>query len=113
VAGGFGPEVVVWDAVTGQVLARMKHGKMESSPSFSLDGRRVISASTDGTLRVWDTHWLALGRQQLIDAVCREKLQGAKSLSARDAQATIILRGREGEDVCAQGRIGRSRSRRG
>jgi WD40 repeat protein len=96
----------LWDAATGLLLAKMSGSSFRferemSIPSFSLDGRRVLSASMSDTVRVWDTRWLALGREELVDTVCREKLKGAKILTAEDVQATILLRGREGEDVCA------------
>jgi WD40 repeat protein len=42
----------VWDIVTGKVLA---HRKWVNNATFSPDGSRVVTASADGTARVWDT----------------------------------------------------------
>ena len=47
--------VRVWDNDTGELLASMAgHSKTVDPASFSPDGRRVLSASMDGTAKVWD-----------------------------------------------------------
>ncbi len=101
VVGVFDAFARIWDAATGQTLTEMKHEHEVNTASFSLDGRRLVTASEDRTARVWNTQWLALHGQNLIDAVCREKLNGAKVLSSRDIEVAPVLRGREGKEVCA------------
>ncbi len=100
------------------------HTDRVNSVSFSANGRRIVTASTDRTARVWDMKWLAseqnrkaLELKPLAVAVCEEKLRGTvkvinpdsdnpvyksvRHLSKEDIEAAPILRGREGEDVCA------------
>jgi hypothetical protein len=51
---------------------------------------------------MWDVQWLTQYHdQQLIEAACREKLVGARTLTEADVTASPILNGRQGEDVCA------------
>ena len=46
----------MWDARSGQSLAQLRgHRGRINSAHVSADGARIITASTDGTARVWDT----------------------------------------------------------
>ena len=45
----------LWDAATGQPLARMVLGSNVPHATFSPDGRRIVSVSVDRTARIWDT----------------------------------------------------------
>jgi WD40 repeat protein len=51
-------QVEVWDAQTGQEMVRIKGGHTHThnveSVSYSPDGKRIVSASQDNTLKVWD-----------------------------------------------------------
>lgn len=49
-----GGTAVLWDAATGLALDAMEIGGNGSVVAFSADGRRVLTASGDGPLRVWD-----------------------------------------------------------
>ena len=45
----------LWDAATGQEVAALRgHTGDVNSASYSPDGGRIITASSDGTARVWN-----------------------------------------------------------
>lgn len=48
------PSIRVLDALTGAELSRLGHDKMINTVTFSTDGTRVATASTDQTARVFD-----------------------------------------------------------
>ena len=50
-----GGTVKVWDLTTGQeTLTLTGHTTAVASLAFSPDGHRLITASTDMTVRIWD-----------------------------------------------------------
>ena len=52
----FGHTVQIWDAYTGQGLKELKgHTKVINSAVFSPNGKYIVSASDDGTVRIWDS----------------------------------------------------------
>ena len=53
VSGGLDNAARVWDAITGQEIARMTHDDIVQSVAFSPDGKFVVSGSADGIVRVW------------------------------------------------------------
>ena len=53
VSGGHGG-VCVWDAETGKELRKYEgHTKLVVSIAYFPDGKRIASASDDGTVRIW------------------------------------------------------------
>jgi WD40 repeat protein len=46
----------VWNAVTGNLVTRLKgHADTVANAEFSPDGRRIVTASLDGTARIWSS----------------------------------------------------------
>lgn len=94
----------VWDSVTGTELLALKgHTDVVRSVSISSDGTRILTTSTDRTALIWDARWLVtLRRQQLIDAVCKEKLvRAAQVFTFEDNEADSALSAFHNENVCA------------
>jgi WD40 repeat protein len=56
----------VWEAATGEEVARMTHDGWVEGVAFSPDGRWVVSASRDNTARVW--RWRL---EDLIEEACK------------------------------------------
>src|SRR6185369_7861321 len=48
--------VKVWDAASGQEILTLKGHDLSTSMAFRLDGKRLASASGDGTAKVWDAN---------------------------------------------------------
>jgi WD40 repeat protein len=47
--------IKIWDANTGDVtLTLYGHTERIITVAFSLDGKRIVSAAFDGTVRTWD-----------------------------------------------------------
>ncbi|MDD3354628.1 TIR domain-containing protein [Zoogloea sp.] len=115
----------LWDVATGvQIGPALGHGEsVLDKPTlavFSADQRHVFTASTGGRVRKWDVKWATRNPREFffIEELCREKLVGetiqtpstssggalrvgVRHVDTRDTSAAPILRGREGEDVCA------------
>ena len=47
----------VWNTVTGECLQNCRITLVGESVSFSGDGKRIVSGSNDGTVRVWDAEY--------------------------------------------------------
>jgi WD40 repeat protein len=94
----------IWDVVTGKPVGEyLGHDSTPQSLQFSADGRTLLTTSDTRVLRwnvpVWTTFTWS---EALRRAVCGERLIGAaRLLRAEDTAAAPILKGREGDDVCA------------
>src|SRR5262249_11205133 len=49
-----GSTLRLWDATTGELIAARAHAADVKSALFSPDGQRILSASSDGTAKLWD-----------------------------------------------------------
>ena len=91
-----------------------------SGAVFSRDENRILTWSLDNTARLWSVRWAmrSVNDPRFLKDLCREKLVGApveargnqlplrtlegvRHIDSRDTTVAPILRGREGEDVCA------------
>lgn len=111
----------LWDVATGmQIIPPLEHEEPVISALFTKDEDRILTLSGDGKARLWDVRWAMrdVAEAGFIPDLCREKLTGAsvlahlhrsaakvmtgvRHLDEHDTAAAPILRGREGEDVCA------------
>ena len=53
-SGGDGTKAKVWTAATGKVLKAFRHDGGINSSIFNPSGDRVVTASSDGVVRIWD-----------------------------------------------------------
>jgi len=55
-AAGIGGTLVIWNPTTQQeLLRRMGHSDSITSLSFSPDGTTLVTAGSDGTVRLWQS----------------------------------------------------------
>jgi WD40 repeat protein len=73
------------------------------SAGFSPDGKRVVTASSDNTARIWDATWATLVRgDTLRERVCVEKLVGLAQEFDDAELEDPILRGIDKDDAVAR-----------
>lgn len=117
----FDDAAVLLDVATGvQIGPMITHAELVHDALFTNDENRILTLSGDGKARLWDVRWAMrdVAEAGFIRDLCREKLAGAsvlarpqpsaaevmtgvRHLDEHETQAAPILRGREGEDVCA------------
>ena len=59
-SGGDGTKAILWTAATGKVVKTFRHGGGINSSIFNPAGDRVVTASSDGVVRVWDPEAMSL-----------------------------------------------------
>ncbi len=110
----------IWDTATAtQIGPEFEHSNGIINAQFSNNERQLISWGNDYSMHTWDIHWAMRNPQDpnFIPDLCREILVGAsikkktpdgremlvgvRHIDEIDVKAAPILRGREGEDVCA------------
>ena len=96
----------IMDSATGAPLAYVQVRDPTDEIAWLDDGRTLVTASYSGEVRSWDMDYVMRARVSAVDVadVCAEKLQGVGTVRKLDSVTTFaapILRGREGEDVCA------------
>jgi hypothetical protein len=86
----------IWDAATGAALATLRgHTGAVAAAAFGPDGSRIVTASADRTARIWQLDPLVLmPADQRQSYICRERLIGARSFTAREMEEPM-LRGRD------------------
>jgi WD40 repeat protein len=76
-------EARVWDAATGEpVTPVLPHGRHVAWVTFSPDGRSVVTASQDGTARIWD---LSLDDRPVQDWIDLVQVSSGMQFRARGA----------------------------
>lgn len=86
----------IWDAATGAALATLRgHTGAVAAAAFGPDGSHIVTASADRTARIWQLDPLVLmPADQRQSYICRERLIGARSFTAREIEEAM-LRGRD------------------
>ena len=89
-AAAYNGGLYVLDGITGNKLLTLKghRGRQTASVAFSADGKRLTSASADGTVKIWDARpWTPeLRAQAQARSVLKKYRQQAESLEKLRAQ---------------------------
>ncbi len=89
-AGSWFDEIVLLNLVRAEVVSAFKaHDGAVREVQFQADGRRLMSASYDGTIRLWDTSDLDQRRDD-IEQARRSDAQVESALAGIEAQGTTV-----------------------
>lgn len=117
--GALGAKITIWDVATHLPITAQGEGAgITYGASWRADGQAVLTWGEDRAARIWLQPWMthSEGLNAWAGEICDAKLRGraierqgadgatwigVRRISAEDAALAPILRGREGEDVCA------------
>jgi WD40 repeat protein len=101
----------IWDAASGKGIAHLRNEQRLpvfivdpnslNSAAFSPDGSRVVTASNDGTARIWNVSFATMSNDKLIAEVCLRRLRGFTTLSLDEMQLVGYTETTPEIDVCA------------
>lgn len=94
------------DTVTGDMISLLSQVGMHPDSVWQPEAGRLVMHTYEGDIRTWDISEALRTDVKPADvaAVCAARLKGSDFVRKLDAEASFaapILRGREGEDVCA------------
>ena len=97
---GYDGKIRLW-ATNGHLFAVLSHGERIRYLSFAPDDSRIISASTDGTLRLWDSNLGAEVTNPTSNSFVRhgEVLDGVRRINPKYAGVTRLDSG-EAIQIC-------------
>jgi hypothetical protein len=62
---------------------------------------RIVTASSDGTTRIWDSHFAMMSARDIVRDVCTRELRGLTTLSREEMRLAGYPEGTASIDVCA------------
>lgn len=95
--------IVIWDIETVQKVLTIRAQQEIAAVMLDADRRHLVAVGLVGgrqTIRKWDLGWpMTTSGEGLRDRICRDRLQGATTITPADAEDPILT-GLTGTDVC-------------
>ncbi|UVK55357.1 TIR domain-containing protein [Mesorhizobium sp. AR02] len=93
-------EVRLWDVNSGNLVGQLKgHARTVRSAVFNAAGSQLLTASDDGSVRVWNVDATRFHGQELLENVCRGKLIGAQAFRMQELKMPVLT-GFNNANVC-------------
>jgi WD40 repeat protein len=88
-SGNFGDNAArIWDLRTGREIAALGgHVSQLNDATFSRDGSRAVTASADGTARIWNIRQFFAPPGEVLDDACGHRLAGLSVLTDKEMAA--------------------------